>query len=134
MLCHWLETHDVFLENTTQWMQKFRSVAGVRLDDYSFDVASNIAANSEIVDKTLASPKLALILGPWNQTGFFVSYGRGFHSNDARGVTAHVNPATYETLDPATPLVRSRGAEVGVRTEWVPGLQRPFAAQAYARM
>lgn len=117
----------LFLENTTQWMEKFRSVAGVRLDDYSFDVASNIAANSGTVDKTLASPKLALILGPWNQTEFFVSYGRGFHSNDARGVTAHVNPATYEALNPATPLVRSRGAEVGVRTEWVPGLQSSLA-------
>ncbi|MFT3804434.1 MAG: TonB-dependent receptor [Burkholderiaceae bacterium] len=113
----------IFAENTTQWLPKLRSVAGIRIDDYRFDVTSNIAANSGMVDKRLVSPKLALVFGPWAETEFFASHGRGFHSNDARGVTAHVNPATGEALDPATPLVRSRGSEIGVRTEWIPGLQ-----------
>lgn len=117
----------LFAENTTQWLDKLRSVAGVRIDSYRFNVASNITANSGKVRDHLASPKLALIFGPWAETEYFASYGRGFHSNDARGVTAHVNPSTGEALDPATPLVRSRGAEVGLRTQWLPGLQSSLA-------
>ena len=36
----------VFLENRTEWMDKFRTVAGVRSDYYHFDVRSNNPANS----------------------------------------------------------------------------------------
>jgi outer membrane receptor protein involved in Fe transport len=43
----------------------------------------------------------------------------GFHSNDARGVT--------QKLDSADPLVRTYGAEVGVRTTYVPRLQSTLA-------
>ena len=42
--------------------------------------------------------------------------GLGFHSNDARGATITVDPATGEPADRVTPLVRAKGAEVGVRT------------------
>jgi hypothetical protein len=45
--------------------------------------------------------------------------GHGFHSNDARGVTADE--------DAADPLVRARGAEVGLRSTRVDGLQSTVA-------
>ena len=71
----------------------------------------------------ITSPKLALIFGPWSKTEFFVNYGEGFHSNDARGTTTTVSPATGLPVDKVTPLVKTRGGELGARTEIVPGLQ-----------
>jgi hypothetical protein len=47
----------------------------------------------------------------------------GFHSNDARGAVIRVDPKTGEAAERVTPLVRARGAEIGVRTVAIRGLQ-----------
>ena len=113
-----------FAENTTQWREKFRTVTGVREDFYRNDVTSSLDANSGTAFDHRASPKISLIFGPWSATEFYFNAGRGFHSNDARGTTISVNPldrsaaATRES-----PLVLSRGLEVGVRSEFIRGLQ-----------
>jgi outer membrane receptor protein involved in Fe transport len=73
------------------------------------------------------SPKLALVLGPWAHTEFFADAGRGFHSNDARGVVAKVDPTTGDAADHVPALVPSKGEEIGLRTEVVPGLQSSLA-------
>ena len=116
----------LFGENKIQWTDKFRTVAGVRLDHYRFHVNSNIVGNSGNTSDRIVSPKLSLIFGPWAATEFFVNYGKGFHSNDARGTTQtrlpDGNPAT-----PVTPLVRTRGGELGIRSDIVPGLQSSLA-------
>ena len=117
----------VFLENTVQWLPWMRTTAGLRYDRYRFDVDSNIAENSGKVSAGTTSPKISMVLGPWNKTEFFLNYGEGFHSNDARGTTVHLTPRELEPIDPVTPLVKTRGAEVGVRTEFVPGLQSSMA-------
>ena len=49
--------------------------------------------------------------------------GFGFHSNDARGATITVDPVSGEPVERVTPLVQARGAEVGLRTVRLPGLQ-----------
>jgi len=110
-------------ENATQWLPWFRSVAGLRGDRFDFKVASSIAENSGRRHDSIVSPKLSLIFGPWEKTEYFVNAGYGFHSNDARGTTARVTAKTRDPLDAVTPLVRSKGGELGVRTEIVPGLQ-----------
>jgi hypothetical protein len=51
----------------------------------------------------------------------------GFHSNDARGAVIRVDPSTGKSVDGVTPLVRARGAEVGLRTVRVRGLQSAVA-------
>jgi outer membrane receptor protein involved in Fe transport len=117
----------LWYQNTVQWTPWLRSIAGVRYDRYRFDVASSIAANAGKVDAHIASPKLSLVLGPWDKTEFFVNYGEGFHSNDARGVTEHLTPRGLAPSDPVTPLVKTRGAEIGARSELVPGLQSSLA-------
>ncbi|MBG9388586.1 TonB-dependent receptor [Caenimonas sp. DR4.4] len=117
----------VFAENTTQWHEKFRTVAGVRWDRYRFDVASNIAANSGKAGDHLASPKLSFIVGPWAKTEYFLNWGEGFHSNDARGTTQVLTPKDLLPTTPVTPLVKTRGSEIGLRTELVPGLQSSVA-------
>ncbi len=105
----------------------FRSVVGVRGDTYRFDVNSDNDANSDSTTAGIVNPKLALIFGPWNRTEFYVNAGGGFHSNDARGANISVDPKTGEAADKVTPLARSRGYEVGARTELLPGLQTSLA-------
>ncbi len=113
----------LYAENTTFWSDKVRTVAGLRADSYRMNVRSDNALNSGSVNGSLGSPKLALILGPWNKTEFYVNWGRGFHSNDARGATIRVDPKTGDPADRVPPLVRSKGFELGVRSEIIPGLQ-----------
>ena len=117
----------VYAENATQLMPWLRSVVGVRADRFDFKVDSSIAANSGSKSDSIVSPKLSLIFGPWAKTEYFVNVGTGFHSNDARGVNATVTPKEGLPADPSPGLVRSRGAEVGLRTEIVPGLQTSIA-------
>jgi len=116
-----------YLENTVQWREWLRTTAGLRYDRYRFDVDSNIVENSGKVSAGTTSPKFSVVLGPWAKTEFFVNYGEGFHSNDARGTTVHLTPKEREPIDPVTPLVKTRGAELGARTEIVPGMQSSLA-------
>jgi outer membrane receptor protein involved in Fe transport len=116
-----------WFQNTVQWTPWLRSIAGVRHDRYRFKVGSSIAENAGVADDHVASPKLSLVLGPWDKTEFFVNYGEGFHSNDARGTTARLSPRERTPVDPVTPLVGTRGAEIGLRSEIVPGLQSSLA-------
>ena len=117
----------VFASNTTHWSEWMRTIIGARFDTYHFDVDSNLEANSGTANDTITSPKLSVILGPWAKTEYFLNYGEGFHSNDARGTTQHVTPTSGDAADPVTPLVKSRGAEIGARTEIIPGLQSSLA-------
>ena len=118
----------VFVQNETQWSDRFRSVLGLRYDRYRFDVdALSDPKNSGDVTSGITSPKMSLIFGPWDRTEYFVNAGYGFHSNDARGVTIKVDPATGDPVDPATPLVRSKGAELGARTEAIQNVQSSLA-------
>ena len=116
----------LYLENVTQWLPALRSIAGLRYDAYRFNVASSIDGNSGKASDHIVSPKLSLILGPWDKTEYFINYGKGFHSNDARGTTQTRLPDGSASM-PVTPLVPTRGAELGLRTELVPGLQSSLA-------
>ncbi|MEG1050781.1 MAG: TonB-dependent receptor [Janthinobacterium sp.] len=113
-------------ENTVQWLPWLRSVAGLRYDAYRFNVNSSIGGNSGAANDHVVSPKLSLILGPWSKWEFFANYGKGFHSNDARGTTQTRLPDGTPST-PVTPLVPTRGMELGARTEWLPGLQSSLA-------
>lgn len=111
-------------QNETRWTSWFRSVQGLRADAYDFSVDSNIAANSGKANDQMVTPKLSLIFGPWQKTELYLNYGHGFHSNDARGTTISSDPSNPSTsLDKVNPLVRTKGYEVGVRTEVVRGWQ-----------
>ena len=112
-----------FIEKASRWTPYLRTVAGVRFDHYRFDVDSDLAANSGRSSASKASPTLSVILGPWNKTELYLNAGTGFHSNDARGTTIRIDPATGAAVDPVTPLVRAKGMELGLRTEALTGLQ-----------
>lgn len=100
---------------------------GLRGDVYQFDVIADRPANSGRGSAGLASPKFGAAIGPWAGTELYVNAGLGFHSNDARGAVIRVDPATGDRASPVTPLVRARGAEVGLRTVRVKGAQSTVA-------
>ena len=106
----------LYYENALQWTDKFRSIAGVREDFYNARVNNEVGGNSGTTSARVASPKLSFIFGPFDKTEYFLNYGQGFHSNDARGTT-NAAPTT------APALVKTRGEEVGMRTEAAPHLQ-----------
>lgn len=92
---------------------------GVRADLYHFDVTSlsGIPANSGNDTAVMVNPKFGAVFEPWNETEFFFNWGGGFHSNDARGVTLMVDPATGLAAPPVDPLVRQWGTEIGARSQ-----------------
>ncbi|RYE62906.1 MAG: TonB-dependent receptor, partial [Oxalobacteraceae bacterium] len=69
---HIVETSaGLYLENTTRWADKFRTVAGVRQDFYRFNVDGDNPANAGRASDSIASPKLSLIFGPWAKTEYY---------------------------------------------------------------
>ena len=116
-----------YAELASRWTPWLRTVLGLRADALRFDVRSSIAANTGASHDSLASPKLSLILGPWARTEYFINVGQGFHSNDARGTVAQIAPREGTPVAPVPGLVRSRGEELGLRSEWLPGLQTTAA-------
>lgn len=121
---HIVETSaGAFVENATRWNTWLRTKVGVRADEYRFRVRSTLAENSGTTRDSLASPSANVAFGPWAQTEFYVNYGEGFHSNDARGTVTTVDPKTLEALGTTPGLVRSRGMELGLRTEAIPRMQ-----------
>jgi outer membrane receptor protein involved in Fe transport len=116
----------VFAESTVQWTPWLRSIAGLRYDTYRFGIDSSIDGNSGRARDGIVSPKLSLVAGPWSETELFANLGTGFHSNDARGTTQTRLPDGTPAT-PVTPLVRTKGMELGIRSEIVPGLQSSAA-------
>lgn len=105
-----------YFQNSTAWLPRLRVVAGVRFDTFRWNVASNLPENSGIGRDSIISPKLSVVAGPWRNTELYLNAGYGFHSNDGRGATMRVDPLTRTAALAADPLVRTRGAELGLRT------------------
>jgi hypothetical protein len=115
-------------ENRLRWTDWLRTSLGVRADGYYADVRSDTPANSGRARDGIVNPKLGLVLGPWSETELYLNYGGGFHSNDVRGVTATVDPASpLFTVARAPFLVPSTGYEVGIRNRSIAGLETAVA-------
>ena len=114
----------IYAQHTTHWTDWLRTTAGWRGDYFWAAVNSPLQpANSGNPEAAIGSPKFTMTLGPFYKTELFLGAGMGYHSNDARGVTATEVPGDPTTLQGTTPfLVRARGAEVGVRTKAIPNL------------
>ena len=118
----------LYLQNTTTWNSWLRTLVGLRDDNISMDMTSrSLATNSGSTSASQISPKLSVILGPWAKTEFFLNAGRGFHSNDARGVLNKIDPTTGGAANTVPALVSSFGEEIGARTEIISGLQSSLA-------
>lgn len=117
-------SYSAYLSYKLAWTPWLRTETGVRADRFDFKVGSDLPANSGKARDHIVSPKFTAVFGPWKKTEFFADWGRGFHSNDARGSTISVDPTDGVTpAERVTPLVRAVGEEIGVRTAIVPNLQ-----------
>jgi outer membrane receptor protein involved in Fe transport len=113
----------LFVQNTLHWTDWLRTNVGWRGDFYQASVNSFFTpANSGNASAFIGSPKFGVVLGPFAKTEFFVNAGEGFHSNDARGVTITESPIDGSPVQASPFLVRTKGAEVGLRTKMIPGL------------
>jgi outer membrane cobalamin receptor len=116
--------YSAFVTHDQRWNDWLRTEVGLRFDHLDFSVDSDLPANSGNETDSIVGPKLTVVLGPWAQTEFFLNAGRGFHTNDARGTTIHVDPTDGVTpVEPVDPIVPAIGTEVGFRTAAVPKVQ-----------
>jgi outer membrane receptor protein involved in Fe transport len=114
----------IYAENTVHWTNWLHTTLGWRGDIYAVSVNSILqSANSGSNQAAIGSPKFRMVFGPFAGTEFFVGAGMGYHSNDARSTTITEVPGDPATPEGASPLlVRSRGAEIGVRTKAIANL------------
>jgi hypothetical protein len=113
----------MFGDTEIEWHNRVRTTFGLRGDIYRWDVASNIPENSGNDAAAILSPKVSAAFGPWRGTELYANYGLGFHSNSALGIMLQVDPFTGEPATASPRFARSQGAEVGVRTVVLRGLQ-----------
>ena len=123
-------SNGVFVEAESRWRPWFRSVLGLREDLYTFNVQSDLAENSGQRVAAITSPKLSLIFTPSRAMELYLSGGFGFHSNDARGTTITIDPGSRDAVQRVDPLVRSRGAELGLRATMIDGLRSTVSVWA----
>ncbi len=102
-----------YLQQEFFFREWVRLQVGLRGDLFFFDVEDRAPAEATSAIRIrgnttdgVVSPKANLVLGPWHHWEFYVNFGMGFHSNDARD-------AVQAGGDP---LARSTGGEVGTRT------------------
>jgi TonB-dependent receptor-like protein len=113
---------------TARWTDWLRTTVGIREDYFAGRVLSDTPENSGNAQASMTSPKAGIVLGPWYKTEFYGNAGYGLHSNDIRGSTITVDPIDRVTPQDRVPLlVRSKGAEIGVRTKAIEGLTSSFA-------
>ncbi|WP_082907751.1 TonB-dependent receptor domain-containing protein [Bradyrhizobium neotropicale] len=118
----------LWTDTTTRWTDWLRTTVGIREDFFAGHVFSDTPENSGNAQASMASPKAGIVLGPWYKTEFYGNAGYGLHSNDIRGATITVDPNDKVTpLDRVPLLVRSRGAEVGIRTKAIENLTSSLA-------
>jgi outer membrane cobalamin receptor len=112
-----------YIENTTHWTHWLRTILGVREEYYQAQDTSLTTGFSGSASQTLFQPKGSIVLGPFFQTELYVSAGRGFHSDDVRGVFGTVPVEGLPIAAGKTPLLApADGEEVGVRTNLIPKL------------
>jgi outer membrane receptor protein involved in Fe transport len=107
-----------YIENTTHWTPWLRTILGFREEYYHATDHSFISGFSGSKSQTLAQPKASVVFGPFYQTELYLSGGRGFHSDDVRGVFGTV-PAEGISVGPTPLLAAATGYEVGLRTNLI---------------
>ena len=117
-----------YAETTIHWTSWMRTVLGVREEDFYARDHSLTTGFTGSTTETLPQPKASLILGPWLASELYVSAGRGFHSNDVRGVFGTVGlEGLTPTAGPTPLLAPTTGEEIGLRTNIIPKLSAEVA-------
>jgi outer membrane receptor protein involved in Fe transport len=99
-----------YVQATTHWQSWLRTVVGLREDSIQ---GSDTGTNAGNANASLFQPKASLIVTPSATTEIYLSAGRGFHSDDLRGV----NQAGITGAAGAPLIARQDGEEIGVRQQ-----------------
>ena len=97
-----------YIEITSHWTDSFRTVLGLR-EDYMYGIDSGTHYGSTAAP--FVQPKLSLIYRFDDTTEFYLSGGRGFHSDDLRGV----DQARIDNVYGAPLIAGQTGEEIGMR-------------------
>lgn len=100
-----------YAQITTHWQYWLRSVIGLRED---LIYGSDHGTNPGNAHAALIQPKASLIFTPVDRTEIYLSAGRGFHSDDLRGV----NRAAIAGVAGAPLIARQTGEEFGIRQQF----------------
>ena len=99
-----------YVEGSWRPAPDLRLLAGLRADYYDFDVGATTSSSfAGSATDSLVSPGAGIAYAASNNVELYASWGRGFHSNDARGVV--------NRLDPVDGLAPGTGYEAGARFE-----------------
>jgi hypothetical protein len=116
---------SAFAEATWRPTAALRIIGGLRGDAYWADISARDAAAAALgegeADDAIVSPKISLAYALSERLELYANWGRGFHSNDARGTVA---------ATPVPLLVKGTGEEVGARAQ----LGRLTVTAAYYRL
>lgn len=101
-----------YIEEDARVRKWLRFIVGARLQRIDVHVEDHLDAiqagsSSGVRGATMFLPKFSAALTPIPQLDVYAAYGRGFHSNDARGVV--------QSRDAATLLTPANGYEMGIR-------------------
>jgi len=108
---------DAWAEAEWSLTKRLRTIIGLRADWYDWEVNARRDANSGSGDDAILSPKATLAWRFTDHAEAYLNAGRGFHSNDVRGGTIGIDPVSGDPVDGVPALVRSDGAELGLRFE-----------------
>jgi hypothetical protein len=122
----------LYVQNSTRWTRWLRTDLGAREEiytgyDHSLLPDATYSQSAFNATATLFQPKASLVFGPWQATELYVSAGRGFHSDDVRGVSGTVPLEGVGGTRQAPLLVRADGAEIGLRSSAIPHVQIQLA-------
>ena len=106
----------VFGQSDIQLNADWTAHLGLRYDymDAMVDSAQT-TANSGDASDGIVSLKAGISYQFASNWQAYLNTGQGFHSNDVRGATAVADPVTLEAVAPVDLLVKSDGAELGLR-------------------
>ena len=102
-----------FVEASLAPTERLRFLLGARGDLYDFDATAKTAGSFEGHESdSRASPKLGIAYTVSDNVELYGNWGKGFHSNDARGVVNPIDPLAG--LAPGTGYTRpARGSSSG---------------------
>ncbi|MGZ3172900.1 MAG: TonB-dependent receptor [Croceibacterium sp.] len=110
-----------YVQNTTNWTDWLRTIVGLREEYYHATDHSDVTGTGGRGDQWLFQPKANLVLGPFAKTELYLSWGRGFHSDDVRGVFGTIPTQGIPLAGGPTPLLAATTAEeIGLRTDIIP--------------
>jgi hypothetical protein len=111
----------VWVKTTTHWSSWFRTVTGLREITRTGRTKAWSPGSSEVSAGPCCNQKGSLIFGRFDKTEFYISAGRGFHSNDLRGALGTVPALSFTNSNQATPLLTTiTSEEIGVRSDLIP--------------